>query len=140
MRMVLVIKAMANLKGGVPLNAPELKFGVAGTHDFDIGAWGATLASNCSWTEKTLFTNLADANNHNSIWLRPDYGVANASIGFTSPDEKYKVTIFVKSLFDKHYAAGLRRISGPVGGAGAVAQAIPRDFDRYFGANIIAKI
>jgi iron complex outermembrane receptor protein len=135
----LFINATNNLKGGVPLNAPELKFGLAGTYDFRLGAWGATIASNYTWTDETLFTNLADANNSNSIWLRPAYGVANASLGFTSPDENYKLTVFVKNLFNKHYAAGLRRISGSVGGAGAVAQALPRDFVRYFGANFIIK-
>jgi iron complex outermembrane recepter protein len=135
----LFLNTTLNLKGGVPLNAPELKFGLAGTYDFSLGDWGATLASNYSWTDATLFTNLADANNPNSIWIRPSYGVANASIGFTAPSEKYKVTVFVKNLFDTHYAAGLRRISGSVGGAGAVAQAIPRDFDRYFGASFVAK-
>jgi iron complex outermembrane receptor protein len=135
----LFINATTNLKGGVPLNAPELKFGLSGTYDFQIGDWGATIASNYSWTDQTLFTNLADANNSNSIWLRPAYGIANASLGFTSPDQNYKITVFVKNLFDKQYAAGLRRISGSVGGAGAVAQALPRDFDRYFGANFIVK-
>jgi iron complex outermembrane recepter protein len=135
----LFLNSTLNLKGGVPLNAPELKFGMNAVYDFQLGEWGATIATNYSWTDQTLFTNLADANNRNSIWVRPAYGVANASLGFTSPDENYKLTVFVKNLFDKHYAAGLRRISGSVGGAGAVAQALPRDFDRYFGANFIVK-
>jgi iron complex outermembrane receptor protein len=46
--------------------------------------------------------------------------------------------LFVKNLFDEHYVGSLRRISGSVGGAGAVAQSIPRDFDRYFGVTLSA--
>jgi hypothetical protein len=36
-------------------------------------------------------------------------------------------------------AAFIDQWLGIVGGAGAVAQALPRDFDRYFGANFVAK-
>jgi iron complex outermembrane recepter protein len=42
-------------------------------------------------------------------------------------------------VFDKHYVDGLRRISGSVGGAGAVAQSIPRDFDRFIGGSLTVK-
>jgi iron complex outermembrane receptor protein len=42
----------------------------------------------------------------------------------------------VKNLFNEHYVASLRRISGSVGGAGAVVQALPRDFDRYVGGSV----
>lgn len=132
----LFLNATTNLRGGVPLNAPEGKFGASATYDFTIGDWAAVAAANYSWTSKTLFTNLADANNQNSIWLRPEYGVANASLGLTSPDDRYKISLYVKNLFDEQYVAGLRRISGSVGGAGAVAQALPRDFKRYFGGSL----
>ena len=77
-----------------------------------------------------------DANNGNSVWLRPSFGVANASLAITPPEGPYKLTLFVKNIFNEHYVAGLRRISGSVGGAGAVAQYLPRDFDRYFGATV----
>jgi iron complex outermembrane receptor protein len=65
--------------------------------------------------------------------------VANASFTLTSPSENYRATLFVKNLFDEHYVGSLRRISGSVGGGGAVAQSIPRDFDRYFGVTLSAK-
>ena len=82
---------------------------------------------------------VADANNLASIWRRPAFGVANAAINFGFADDQYKLSFYVKNLFDKHYVAGLRRISGSVGGAGAVAQALPRDFDRYFGSSLTIK-
>ncbi|HEV7442988.1 MAG TPA: TonB-dependent receptor [Steroidobacteraceae bacterium] len=134
----LFVTATTNLKGGVPLDAPKRKYGFTTTYDFAIGRWGTSLAANYSHTSQTLFTNLADATNPNSPWIRPPYGVANASIGFTSPNERYRAILFVKNLFDEHYVGSLRRISGSVGGAGAVAQSIPRDFDRYFGVTLSA--
>lgn len=130
--------ATTNVKDGRPLNAPGTKYGLVADYTFDVGEWSVQLNSNYTWTSKTLFTNLADAANPNSIWLRPSYGVANASLGFVAPEQKYKITLFAKNLFNEHYVAGLRRISGSVGGVGAVAQALPRDFDRYFGASFSA--
>jgi len=135
----LFVTATTNLKGGVPLDAPKRKYALTTTYDFGVGQWRAALAGNYSYTSKTLFTNLTDATNPNSPWIRPAYDVANASIGLLSPSEKYRATLFVKNLFDEHYVGSLRRISGSVGGAGAVAQSIPRDFDRYLGVTLSAK-
>lgn len=128
-----------NVRGGNPLNAPETKWGTAVNYDFGIGDWGVNLNTNYTWTSETLFTNLADANNPNSIWIRDSFGIVNAAINISTPDENVKLSLYVKNLLDKEYVAGLRRISGSVGGAGAVAQFIPRDVDRYFGANVTFK-
>jgi iron complex outermembrane receptor protein len=130
----LFVSATTNIKGGTPLNAPETKWGLTGSYDLSVADWGVNVSSNYTWTGSTLFTNLADATNPNSIWRRPSFGVANASLTFTSPSDRYKLSLYVKNLFDTQYVAGLRRISGSVGGAGAVAQALPRDFYRYVGA------
>jgi iron complex outermembrane receptor protein len=135
----LFLNATTNIKGGDPLNAPETKWGLSGSYDIPVGEWGVNLSTNYTWTGNTLFTNLADANNKASIWRRPSFGVANAAINISSPEDRYKLSIYVKNLFNEHYVAGLRRISGSVGGGGAVAQALPRDFDRYFGANFTVK-
>lgn len=132
----LFLNATTNIKGGVPLNAPSSKFGLAGSYDISVKDWGINLSSNYTWTSSTLFTNLADANNPNSVWLRPSFGVANATVTVSSPDDRLKFSIYVKNLFDKHYVSGLRRISGSVGGGGAVAQSLPRDFDRYVGGSV----
>ncbi|MEY4268918.1 MAG: hypothetical protein RLZZ58_134, partial [Pseudomonadota bacterium] len=128
-----------NIKGGNPLNAPETKWGLNGSYDFAAGDWGVNLNANYTWTGETLFTNLADANNPNSIWIRESFGVANAAINISTPNDSIKLGLYVKNLFNEHYVAGLRRISGSVGGAGAVAQALPRDFDRYAGASVTFK-
>jgi iron complex outermembrane receptor protein len=132
----LFLNATTNIKGGDPLNAPETKWGLNGSYDLPVGDWGVNLSSNYTWTSNTLFTNLADANNAASIWRRPSFGVANATLTVSSPNDRYKLSLYVKNLFNEHYVAGLRRISGSVGGAGAVAQALPRDFDRYVGGTL----
>lgn len=128
-----------NVRGGNPLNAPETKWGTAANYDFDVANWGVNLNTNYTWTSATLFTNLADANNPNSIWIRQPFGIANAAINISTPDDRIKLGVYVKNLFDKQYVAGLRRVSGSVGGAGVVAQFLPRDIDRYFGASVSFK-
>jgi iron complex outermembrane recepter protein len=135
----LFINATTNLRGGDPLNAPETRYGFNGVYSFPVADFGVTVGGNYNWTSRTLFTNLADANNPNSIWIRPAFGVANATLAITTPDERLKLSIYVKNLFDKHYVDGLRRISGSVGGAGAVAQSLPRDFDRFIGGTLAMK-
>ncbi len=132
----LFVSPTVNLRGGLPLNAPETKWGLSGQYGFDVGGFGVDVGMNYNWTSKTLFTNLADANNPNSVWLRPSFGIANLTLSVTSPDERYKVGLYVKNLFDKFYVDGLRRISGSVGGAGAVAQSLPRDYSRYIGGTV----
>ncbi len=124
------------MRGGNPLNAPETKYGLTANYDFPVGDWGVNLNTNYTWTGETLFTNLADANNPNSIWIRDSFGIANAAINISTPNDRIKLGLYVKNLFDKRYVAGLRRISGSVGGAGAVAQFLPRDFDRYVGGSV----
>ncbi len=134
----LFVDAVTNVKGGTPLNAPKNKYGFAGSYDTKVGEWKVGFNANWTHTARTLFSNLADANKPTSVWWRPAYGVANASISVSEPDDRYKVTVFVKNLGNTHYVDGLRRISGSVGGAGAVAQSLPRDFDRYVGATFVA--
>ncbi|MBC2666841.1 TonB-dependent receptor [Novosphingobium flavum] len=132
----LFLTSTLNIKGGDPLNAPETKWGLTGSYDLPVGDWNVNLSGNYTWTGRTLFTNLNDAANPNSPWIRPAFGVANLALNLTAPDSKYKLSFYVKNLFNEHYVASLRRISGSVGGAGAIAQALPRDFDRYVGGTL----
>jgi iron complex outermembrane receptor protein len=132
----LFLSPTLNIKGGQPLNAPESKWGLTGSYDVPVGDWNVNMSGNYTWTGRTLFTNLNDATNPASVWIRPSFGVANLTLNISAPADKYKFSVYVKNLFNEHYVAGLRRISGSVGGAGAVAQALPRDFDRYFGGSL----
>ena len=60
------------------------------------------------------------------------YGIWNASIGFSDPDDLYRLTLHARNITDKAYA--LLNVS-----AGQRLQ-IPRDADRYFGVSLRAKI
>ncbi|WP_374526700.1 TonB-dependent receptor [Novosphingobium sp.] len=59
------------------------------------------------------------------------YGLWNASVGFSDPDDRYRLTFHVRNITDQSYA--LLNVSN-----GQRLQ-IPRDADRYFGVSLRAR-
>jgi iron complex outermembrane recepter protein len=57
------------------------------------------------------------------------YATVDANIAFVDPDDAWRVSLFVKNLFDKSFASSI--ISG--GPGGSYRYIIPREADRYFG-------
>ncbi|MCH2238625.1 MAG: TonB-dependent receptor [Sphingomonadales bacterium RIFCSPHIGHO2_01_FULL_65_20] len=60
------------------------------------------------------------------------YGIWNGNIGFSDPDDNYRVSFLARNITDKAYA--LLNVS-----AGQRLQ-IPRDADRYFGISLRARL
>jgi len=82
------------------------------------------LSTTYNWTDKQ-FSDLGEAGPLDS------YGIWNASIGFSDPDDKYRLTFLARNIGDVSYvlldtSAGQRLH-------------IPRDADRYFGVSLRAK-
>lgn len=61
----------------------------------------------------------------------PAYALVNASLSLVEPDDKWKLSLIVRNLFDKSYAAAI--VSGGV--SGSYRYQIPRDADRYWGVS-----
>ncbi len=59
----------------------------------------------------------------------PAYGLVNVSAGIGDSGDRFRLTLQVRNLFDKSYAASI----APGGPGGAYLYLIPRDADRYFG-------
>ncbi len=75
-----------------------------------------------------------------SLFLTPDpvvraattiegYGIVNAAISLIQQDERFKLSLVARNLFDQSYIAAIST-GGP---QGAYRYQIPRDADRYFG-------
>ena len=62
------------------------------------------------------------------------YGIVNASIALVDADDKYKITLVARNLFDQSFASTI--VGG--GPAGSYRYQISRDADRYFG--VIARV
>jgi iron complex outermembrane receptor protein len=57
------------------------------------------------------------------------YALVDASIGIADKDDRFRVTLQVRNLFDESFAAAISN-GGP---AGAYLYRIPREADRHFG-------
>jgi iron complex outermembrane receptor protein len=93
-----------NLAGKRLNNAPVWKFNVGGQYDLplsDLPVNGfATFAYR--WQDDINF-----ALSQDPLTVQKAYGILDLSMGVTSKDARYKLTVFVNNVFDKHYAQGL---------------------------------
>lgn len=93
-----------NLAGRRLNNAPVWKFNVGGQYDLPLPRLPvngfATFAYR--WQDDINFSLSQDPRT-----IQPAFGILDLSMGVTSKDAKYKLTLFVNNVFDKHYAQGL---------------------------------
>ncbi len=103
--------------------APEFVYTIGGDYTRELG--GVTLYLNTDYRHTS--TQWSDLGQAASTRIDP-YGILNASVGFSDPDDKYRVTFHARNLMDEGYVLlnleGGRRLQ------------IPRDADRYFGVSL----
>lgn len=107
--------------------APEFVYTLGGDYTADLGAVQLYLNTDYRHTS-TQFSDLGE-----SAATRIDpYGIWNASVGFSDPDDNYRVTFHVRNITDDSYVLlnleDGRRLQ------------IPRDADRYFGVSLRARM
>jgi iron complex outermembrane receptor protein len=62
------------------------------------------------------------------------YGIFNAALSLGDVDDKFKVTVFVRNLFDKQYYSSIANNRNNFGGtANVIFGTMPRDFRRHAG-------
>lgn len=71
-------------------------------------------------------------------FIQPAYGIADFKLGATFAGGRYDVSVIVKNAFDKQYVSNV--IAQGAAGGGAIANAIPRDFGRYVGAELSVRL
>jgi len=106
--------------------APDLKYPQVSDYSYPLAS-GAEIGFNASYvyTDEQLSGNIGQT--ADVPFLLPDYGILNASVGYTSANGLYSVKLIGKNLGDESYATTFS-------GDGFRYQ-IPRDADRYFGVN-----
>ena len=103
--------------------APKFTYTIGGDYTRELG--GVTLYLNTDYRHTS--TQYSDLGQAASTRIDP-YGIWNASLGFSDPDDKYRVTFHARNITDESYV--LLNIEG-----GRRLQ-IPRDADRYFGVSL----
>jgi len=105
--------------------APKFVYTLGGDYERDLG--GVVLYLNTDFRHTSRqFSDLGEAGP-----IDP-FGIWNASIGFSDPDDKYRVTFHARNITDDSYV--LLNVSN-----GQRLQ-IPRDADRYFGISLRARM
>ncbi|MFN3515798.1 MAG: TonB-dependent receptor [Novosphingobium sp.] len=125
--------ASAIIPAGTKLGyAPTWKGSVAFDQRFETGSFadivfGASM--NFQSEQLSLFTPNAVQREFGTI---PAYALVNASLSLVGKDDKWKLSLMVRNLFDKSYAAAI--VNGGV--SGSYRYQIPRDADRYWGVSL----
>jgi iron complex outermembrane receptor protein len=124
------IAGRQDLSRGSFVNAPHLRYTVLARYTLPLspasGVYGQT---NFRWQEDVQF-----AYDQDPRFTQRAYGIADFKLGLTLAGGRYEASAFVKNAFDKQYVSN---VIGQIGAAGgAIVNAIPRDFRRYFGAEV----
>jgi iron complex outermembrane receptor protein len=106
--------------------APEMVYTIGGDYTADLGDF-ATLYLNTDYRHtSSQFSELGQLGPIDA------YGIWNASVGFSDPEDNFRVTFHARNITDDSYV--LLNIE-----AGRRLQ-IPRDADRYFGVSLRARM
>lgn len=106
--------------------APKFVYTLGGDYTRDLGD-AAVLYLNTDYRHtSTQFSDLGE------VGRIDPYGMWNASVGFSDPDDKYRVTFHARNIADVGYV--LLNVEN-----GRRLQ-IPRDADRYFGVSLRARM
>jgi len=112
--------------------APTWKGSLALEQRFPTGGF-ADVVFNSSMNFQSEQLSLFSANPvERQLGTIPAYALVNASLALVDQDDKWKVSLIVRNLFDKSYPAAI--VSGGV--SGSYRYQIPRDADRYWGVSM----
>ena len=130
-----VIPGQASIPPGTPLaNAPKWKGTLAADYKIETGGFAnVALGLQASMQSKQLSDFNLNAGIR-TVATIGGYSLVDVSAGLIDPDERWAVTLQVKNLFDKSFAASIAS-GGP---GGSFRYIVPREADRYFG--VTAKV
>jgi iron complex outermembrane receptor protein len=122
-----------DLRRGSFVNAPDLRYTILARYTQPLSAASQVYGQiNFRWQDDVQF-----AYDQDPRFNQRAYGIADFKVGASIADGRYDVSAFVKNAFDQQYVSNVVG-QGPAGG-GAIVNAIPRDFHRYFGIELSAR-
>jgi Outer membrane receptor proteins, mostly Fe transport len=121
-----------DLRSGAFVNAPDLRYTLLARYTRPLAASELYAQVNYRWQDDVQF-----AYDQDPRFIQQAYGIADFKVGVSFAHARYEASAFVRNAFDKQYVANV--IAQGAAGGGAVANAIPRDFRRYMGAELLVK-
>lgn len=89
-----------DLKGGVMPNAPKIKGAISGQYDFAFSQGLKEFFSGTYRYQSKVLTNI----NQDPSLAAPAVGIFNLGFGVHDNADKYRLSLFVNNVFDRHYA------------------------------------
>jgi iron complex outermembrane receptor protein len=128
--------AHQNLAGKNLFDAPKWKFTADMTYDKNLGfiPWVAVFQSSYTYTSMVNYALTQDPTT-----VQRSYGILNLSAGMHDADDRFKVTLFVNNVLDKHYHPDIANNASTFGSALAIGALVPRDFSTYAGIRVSAQ-
>lgn len=123
-----------DLSRGQFVNAPDLRYTILARYTRPLSA-GAEIYGqlNFRWQDRVQF-----AYDQDPRLTQRAYGIADFKFGMSFAAGRCELSAFVRNAFDQRYVSNVIG-QGPAGG-GAVVNVIPRDFRRYFGAELSLRL
>ena len=123
-----------NVRGGELPSSPEWRGNLTARYDFDVPG--------TSWTSFVQLAGNAQSKmnfviEQDPVTVHDSYTIVDASIGLRDPSERYRVTFFVRNLFDEHYVTSMGRtatLSTALVTPNNLQATVPKEANRYFGA------
>lgn len=98
---------LQNVRGGKLPASPEWRINLAPTYVFALrNDWAAAAQINISYQSSQLF-----AIEQDPLLAQKAYTLVDASLAFTAPGDRYRLTVFVKNLLDQDYYSSMAHSS-----------------------------
>jgi iron complex outermembrane receptor protein len=123
-----------NVRGGDLPNAPRWRGNLTARYDFDVPGTSVGSFVQLSANSQSRINFVIE---QDPLTVQPGYTTADAAIGFHDQNEHYRLSFFVRNMFDKHYVTLLARsstLSTATITPNQLTGNIPKEANRYFGA------
>lgn len=118
-----------NIKGRRAVAAPKLKYVINANYDGDFGPDSFKYHINLNFTHQSAIQYQLDFNPDTE---EPSHNFLSASIGFTSPDDRWEILVYGKNLTNELYYSNI----GTTATIGRAFARVGRDYQRYGGIKV----
>lgn len=131
------VGGIQDVTGGAFPNAPKWRGTLSIGYETPIFSDGPLLFVNYDFRSQSevQFDITQDPNT-----MQQSYSISDLAIGVKSLERGVSAEFFVKNLFDKRYISAVETWPVVHAGAGGYLHLLPRDFYRYFGVRVSAKL
>jgi iron complex outermembrane receptor protein len=125
-----------NVSDGELPNAPQWRGTLTARYDYALGASGWQSFMQLTGTSQSKMNFVIE---QDPLLEHPSYTLVDASIGLLAPNNRYRITLFAKNIFDEHYVTLMARsstLTTATFSPNSVTGNVPKEANRYFGATI----